>query len=135
MAVRISNRRGLTNTVFLTLNTAIFTLVGVLVGVFWKGRLAVSHWLLLLALVIAVGQCIAWWWLVRSYRLLNSAKFKVIGALEERLPASAYWRAEWMALGEGKDWRKYLPLSHLEQWVPILFALVYVSGFIVGVSA
>jgi len=83
--------------------------------------------------VIAVGQCVAWWWLVRSYRLLNGAKFKVVGALEERLPASAYWRAEWVALGEGNDWRKYLPLSHLEQWVPILFALVYVLGFIVAV--
>jgi hypothetical protein len=131
MADRVSNRRGLTNTFFLTLNTTVFTLI----GVFWKDRPTVSHWLLLLPLVIAIGQCVAWWWLVRSYRLLNSAKFKVIGALEARLPASAYWRAEWVALGEGNDWRKYLPLSHLEQWVPVLFAVVYLLGFIVAIAA
>jgi hypothetical protein len=85
--------------------------------------------------VIALGQCAAWWWLVRSYRQLNGAKFKVIGALEERLPASVYWRAEWVALGGGKDWRKFLPLFHLEQWVPVLFALVYLSGFVTAVVA
>jgi hypothetical protein len=130
MADRVSNRRGLTNTFFLTLNAAIFTII----GVFWKDRPNVSPWVLTLPLIIAIGQCIAWWWLVRSYRLLNGAKFRVIGALEERLPASAYWKAEWKALGEGKDWRKYMPLSHLEQGVPVFFALVYLSGYLIAVS-
>jgi hypothetical protein len=131
MADRISNRRGLTNTFFLTLNTAVFTIF----GVFWENRPAISPWVLILPLIIALGQCAAWWWLVRSYWQLNSAKYKVVGALEERLPASVYWRAEWVALGEGKNWRKYLPLSHLEQWVPVLFVLVYLSGFLVAVAA
>lgn len=130
MADRISNRRGLTNTFFLTLNTAIFTVIGV-VG---QTRPDVSSWLLALPLAIVLGECAAWWWLVRSYRQLNTAKFRVVGALEERLPASPYWRAEWTALGEGKDWRKYLPLTHLEQWIPVLFALVYVIGFVAAVT-
>jgi hypothetical protein len=127
MADRVSSRRGLTNTFFLTLNTAIFTVIGV-VG---KAHPDVSSWILALPLAILLGECTAWWWLVRSYRLLNGAKYEVIGVLEERLPASPFWRAEWTALGEGKDWRKYLPLSHLEQWIPVLFGLVYVVGFIV----
>jgi hypothetical protein len=130
MADRVSNRRGLTNTFFLTLNTAIFTVIGV-VG---KARPDVSSWLLVFPLVIVLGECAAWWWLVRSYRQLNTAKFKVVGALEERLPASPYWQAEWVALGEGEDWRKYLPLTHLEQWVPVLFGLVYIIGFVVVVT-
>jgi hypothetical protein len=131
MADRISQRRGLTNTFFLTLNSAVFTVI----GVFWKDRPIGSAWLLALPLVIALGQCTAWWWLVRSYRLLNGAKYKVIGALEQRLPAALYWQAEWVALGEGKNWRKYLPLTHLEQWIPVLFGLVYLVGFIVAVAA
>jgi hypothetical protein len=131
MADRISARRALANTFFLTLNTAIFTVI----GVFWKDRPQISPWVLILPLMIALGQCAAWWWLVRSYRQLNTAKFKVVGALEDRLPASTYWRAEWVALGEGKDWRKYLPLTHLEQWVPVLFGLVYLLGFLVAVAA
>ncbi|MGV9866302.1 RipA family octameric membrane protein [Rhodococcus koreensis] len=77
-----------------------------------------------------LGQCFAWSYLVRSYRLLNSAKYQVVGALEERLPASPFWRAEWSALGEGTDRTRYWPLSHIEQWIPILFALAYLSRFL-----
>jgi hypothetical protein len=54
----------------------------------------------------------------------------VIGALEERLPACPYWRAEWTALGKGKDKAIYWPLTHLEQWVPCVFALTYICGFL-----
>ncbi|WIX92470.1 hypothetical protein [Amycolatopsis sp. DG1A-15b] len=46
--------------------------------------------------------------------------------LEEQLPASPYWRAELQALGEGKDKVLYWPLTHLEQWLPVIFAVVYV---------
>ena len=77
-----------------------------------------------------MALCLAWFWLVRSYRQLNSGKYAVIGALEERRPASPYWRAEWTALGEGKHKGKYWPLTHLEQWVPAAFGLTYVSGFL-----
>src|SRR3954452_21348561 len=72
MADRVSQRRGLTNTFFLTLNTAIFTVI----GVFWKDKPSGFAWLLVFPLIIAVGQCAAWWWLVRSYRLLNGAKYR-----------------------------------------------------------
>jgi len=40
-----------------------------------------------------------------------------------------------VALGEGKDWRMYLPLTHLEQWVPVLFAIVYVAIFVAVIKA
>jgi hypothetical protein len=131
MADRVSSRRGLTNTFFLTLNTLIFTII----GVFWKDRPEISAWILLLPLIVALGQCASWFFIVRSYRQLNSAKYRVVGFLEERLPASPYWSAEWEALGRGEDWRTYWPLTHIEQWVPVLFALVYLGGFIVGVTA
>jgi hypothetical protein len=131
MADRISARRGLTNTFFLTLNTLVFTIIGVVV----KDRTQFSPILLALALAIALGQCGGWFLIVRSYRQLNSAKFKVIGALETRLPASPYWSAEWKALGEGRDWRAYIPLTHVERWIPTLFATVYTIGFIAAVSA
>src|SRR6202035_648373 len=92
-------------------------------------------WILIFPLTAIVVQCGAWFFLVRSYRQLNSAKYTVIGALEERLPASPYWRAEWTALGEGKDKAKYWPITHLEQWIPIIFAAVYVLAFSVAISA
>ena len=128
MADRVSARRGLTNSFFLTLNTGILTLV----AVFGKApHYANVAWWLVIPFVAILGQCFAWFYLVRSYRLLNSAKYKVVGALEERLPASPFWRAEWWVLGEGKDPRRYWPLSHIEQWIPLLFALAYIAGFLV----
>jgi hypothetical protein len=131
MADRISARRGLTNTFFLTLNTLIFTTI----GAFWKDRPGSAVWYLAFPLIALLLQCAAWFWLLRSYRQLNSAKYTVIGALEERLPASPYWRAEWKALGEGRDPSRYWPLTHVEQWIPVSFALVYLAAFVVVLIA
>jgi hypothetical protein len=127
MADRISARRALTNTFFLTLNTAVFTLI----GVFLQNHQQAATWLLVFPLIALLGQCAAWFYLVRSYRQLNTAKYQVIGQLEERLPASPYWRAEWTALGEGSDRSRYWPLTHIEKWIPILFAVTYVAGFVI----
>ncbi len=67
----------------------------------------------------------------RSMPVLCSAcPGRVIGAIEERLPISPYWRAEWKALGEGKNTSRYLPLTHLEQWIPMLFGTTYLAAFI-----
>ncbi|MFI7521359.1 RipA family octameric membrane protein [Micromonospora globbae] len=131
MADRVSARRGLTNTFFLSLNTLIATAAGVL----WKDRSAIEVWYLAVPLAALLLQCAAWFWLLRSYRQLNSAKYVVVGALEERLPASPYWRAEWRALGEGRDPSRYWPLTHLEQWIPVSFAAVYVAGFVIAALA
>lgn len=132
MADRISSRRGLTNTFFLTLNTFLFTTAAAV----WKDHphVHLTTAELVLLLVVALAQSVAWWMIVRSYRQLNAGKYMVVGLLEERLPASPYWKAEWQALGEGKDLRRYLPLTHVEQWVPLIFAAVYVAAFVLLVS-
>ncbi len=119
MADRISQRRAAANTFFLTFNTAI---VGALSTLFDD----IPRPAAIAIYVTAVGFCLVWILLLRSYRNLNSAKFRVIGYMEKQLPASPYWGAEWMALGQGRDYRKYLPLSVLETWVPVGFAGVYV---------
>jgi hypothetical protein len=126
MADRVSARRGLANTFFLTLNTVVATAV----GVFWQHPPKASVVFSVLPLVALLGQCVGWFWILRSYRQLNGAKYAVIGALERRLPASPYWRAEWKALGEGRNPAQYWPLSHVEQVVPLFFAVVYVAGFV-----
>lgn len=118
LADRISQRRGIANTFFLTFNTAI---VGALSAFFEK----IPESAALAFYVSALGCCIAWALLLRSYRTLNTAKFKVIGLIEKRLPASPLWSAEWKALGEGRDYRKHLPLTPIETFVPIGFFVVY----------
>lgn len=127
MADRISARRALANGFFLSLNTGVFALAGTL----WEraGGFSGAYAVLLPVLLLQTG---AWHWMIRSYRQLNAAKYAVVGAMEERLPASPYWRAEWRALGQGKDRARYWPMTHLEQWVPAIFAMLYVVGFIVA---
>lgn len=66
-----------------------------------------------------------WLRVVRSYKDLNTAKFKVIHELESHLPA-ALFTYEWHVCGWGGDAKKYRPLTHSEQWVPILFMVFYV---------
>ena len=131
MADRISQRRGLTNTFFLAINTAVF----IVIGAFLASKMVTGEpWWLLIPLIALLGQCFAWYYIVRSYRQLNTAKYRVIGALEERLPASPYWKAEWELLGKGKDAKRYWPLSHIEQWIPVLFGAVYFGGFIAAIA-
>jgi hypothetical protein len=126
MADRISQRRALANTFFVSLNTGVLTLIAALWDKPPGGHVG---WLAVPATVL-MAECFAWYYIVRSYRQLNSAKYEVVGALEERLPASPYWRAEWWALGEGKDPSRYWPISHIEQWLPVLFAATYLTGYI-----
>ena len=124
MADRISQRRGAANTFFLTFNTAV---VGALAGFYKDVPPDVSVAMYAAAAVLSI----AWGVLLRSYRNLNTAKFKVIGVLEERLPANPYYKAEWKALGEGKDLRRYIPLSAIETVVPAVFFLIYIYLFVV----
>ncbi len=124
MADRISSRRNLANVFFLTLNSTVLTIIGF---AFEKLLQVEPAWIGVLPLAGALVISIVWWWLIRSYRNLNTAKYKVIGQIEQKLPCSPWWSAEWKELGEGKDWRKYLPLTVLEQYVPIIFFLFYLS--------
>lgn len=131
MADRISARRGAANTFFLTLNTAVFAAI----GVFWEHRPSAETAWLGFPLVALLVQCSNWFWILRSYRQLNSAKFAVVGHLEARLPALPYSDAEWAALAEGKDPAVYWPLSKVEAIVPLLFATTYIAAFVAAIAA
>ena len=66
---------------------------------------------------------ISWYIIGRSYRQLNSGKFKTLHDLEENLTYAFYTR-EWELLGEGKDLSRYWKLTVVESALPILFFLV-----------
>lgn len=122
MADQVSARRNLANVFFASINT---TMLGVIAFYFEKLQTPSPKNLIIIPILGAILLCGVWWWIIRSYRLLNAAKFKVIGKLEERLPANAFVKTEWVELGEGKDFKKYTPLSIIENFVPILFTILY----------
>lgn len=123
MADRISQRRAMSNTYFVTINSLILTIFSAIASL---DTFEISRKWILVVAATGILISITWWWIIRSYRLLNSGKFKVIHEIEKLLPISPY-DAEWTAVGRGKDCSKYLPLTHIEQWVPILFIIVYVG--------
>ncbi|UGT60148.1 RipA family octameric membrane protein [Nocardia asteroides] len=125
MADRMSQRRGLANTFFLTLNTALLAAAGA-TGTLMNAPL----WQLSFALLGVLAQSAVWFYLLRSYRQLSAAKYQVIGWLEEQLPSSPYWRAEWDLLGAGKDRGLFLRLTDVEKWIPVIFAVAYAGVFV-----
>ncbi|WP_205687412.1 RipA family octameric membrane protein [Cellulomonas endophytica] len=127
-ADRVSARRATANSFFLTLNTAVVTAVGVL-GAEVRPDVPAT---LVVPWVALLAQCLAWFSVLRAYRQLNAAKYVVIGAIEEVLPLSPWWRAEWRALGAGRDPARYRPVGHVEALVPALFALAYTAGLVLA---
>lgn len=117
MADRISERREKANSFFLAVNTALVALLAK--DAFGNTTLSPSTLELLVPLAAGV-LCYLWYRIIRSYRDLNSAKFKVIHAIELQLPLRPY-DAEWESVERGKNPKLYLPFTHVETFVPWLF--------------
>jgi len=151
MADRLSARRAGANTFFLTLNTALAAVVGIVssarkppphgnVPSFDPFGLGVTA-------VAGIIFALVWWLLLRYYRRLSKAKWDVINKLEERLPASPF-SDEWKGMypdeklpdSDEKDsavppsrnrvsrwWKhtKHREATAVEQVVPFVFVLVY----------
>jgi len=121
MADKVSSRRMLANSFFVSIHTAFVAALSFLSrdGHFHNGAASYAP------LVALILLCILWWQTVRSYRQLNSGKFKVIHELEKHLPVTPFV-AEWSILGEGRRPNAYTPLSNIESWLPFCFGLLYV---------
>ena len=118
MTDRISSRRQSANSFFLTINTAI---VGIVSYVQLGDKNANIYWIIGLAGILL---CFTWYRLIRSYKDMNSGRFKVIHEIEKILPLAIY-DSEWEVLGRGKDKSKYLQFTKVELRVPIIFAGIH----------
>jgi hypothetical protein len=151
MADRVSSRRAEANTFFLTLNTALAAVVGIVSS----ARKPPPHgstpsfdaFGLVATAVAGIVLALVWRALLAYYRRLNAAKFDVINKLEERLPAQPYadeWailhpgepierdtKLEWWKLIERWErWRrrtKHREATVIEQVVPLVFVMIYLA--------
>jgi hypothetical protein len=138
MADRSSARRGTANAFFLTLHTGLSGFAGLVVTRSLDDPNPDRFGLILVGSVGLI-LCAAWSLLIRSYRLLNNAKFTIINELEERFDIQPFTR-EWALLkreGPIGDRRKprYAELSVVEVSVPIAFGLVYVALIVMAAVA
>lgn len=123
-AEAISSRRQSANSFFLALNTAAVGFIELFAEdsrLFWTVPVA------------GIVLCFIWWRLIRSYRDLNSGKFKVIHEIESLLPLAPF-DAEWEALGRGRDPKLYLQFTVVESWVPVVFALLHGALFLTALT-
>lgn len=120
-AESISNRRQTANAFFVSLNTALVSLLSYLS----LGDLS-AYWL-----VAIVGAAVSYMWyrLIKSYKDLNTAKFKVIHEIEKSLPIQPF-DAEWQAVGRGNNSSLYLPFTKVEIFVPWIFFLLHLFVFL-----
>lgn len=114
---RISQRRALANTFYLTLNVALLSFIAGFkdsVGMFYL-------WFILVGGMVA---SLVWFFTIKSYKQLNTAKFYVIHEIEEKLPLNLF-KYEWKQLKYGKSFNTYWPLTHIEKYVPLVFVALY----------
>lgn len=117
---KTSDRRQQANNYFLTINTALISLIGLL---FQFKIFESANWIKALLAIVGIIICIIFWFLIRSYRQLNTGKFKVIHEIEKILPMALY-KYEWEILGKGEDKSKYYLFSHIELLIPWVFGLI-----------
>lgn len=116
-ADRVSQRRIAANNFLLTVNAFLVTLYGLASSFVtnWAWRFVVP--------AAGILVCSVWLELIRSYRNLNTAKFKVIHELEEHLPVALFDR-EWAYAQRGQG-KAYKPLTRVELFIPLVFAALY----------
>lgn len=121
-ATEISNRRQKANEYFLTVNTILVSLI-----VFVSQYKQINDPRLIICFIAVVGliNSVITYFLIRSYKQLNTVKFQVLHELEAALPANLY-AYEWEKLGKGKNRKKYWPFSHLELKIPLLFSAIFI---------
>ncbi len=147
MADRVSARRAGANTFFVTVITALAAVVGIVSS----ARKPPPHgnvptfdaFGLVTTAFAGIVLAFVWWMLLRYYRRLSRAKWKVINELETRLPAQPF-TDEWKHLHPDEPtsdeelaklpWRRrvHLRSQHreatvVEQFVPFVFMAIYLA--------
>ena len=90
------------------------------------------EWLMIGFGIFGLLLAVAWHGVIRSYRQLNTAKFKVLHELEEKL-AYPFFKREWELLGEGTDRKIYQQLTVAESRVPIIFGGCFAVLLVIGI--
>lgn len=125
------SRRQNVNNFYISINSALMAAFGIIWALdilpiykFFTG---------MLLSIVGIILSISWIKLLASYGDLNSSKMKIISYIEKQLPASLY-DAEWAALSDKLNKRKYVSFTNSEKRVPLLFIIVYICVSICGIA-
>ncbi|MDD1679377.1 MAG: hypothetical protein LUO93_09390 [Methanomicrobiales archaeon] len=123
MADHVSQRRDSANNFFVTLNSAIIALIGIVASILTSSIILKFCWVVVIS-VTGIIICVRWRDIIQSHKDLNSGKFVIIHMLEEKLPATLY-KTEWSYLNPPIGRKRYKSLTLAELQVPLVFIGLY----------
>ena len=129
LADRVSQRREGANRLYVSLLTGILIFLAAFLR---YGTGIVPVWVILLASgILGILLSVSWFVVIRSYRQLNTGKFKPLHELEEQL-AYPFFKREWELLEEGESINKYWKLTVVETFLPAIFCFLFF--ILIGIS-
>lgn len=116
-------RRQNVNSFYISINSALVALFSML----FAFQLGTQHRMIIGILFALVGivLSISWIKMLVAYGNLNGSKMKIISSIEKQLPASLY-DAEWEALSDKLNNKKYVSFTDSEKWIPKIFIGIYI---------
>ena len=132
LADRVSQRREGANRLYAGLLTG-FTAFAIALLRFGTGDVPMNI-ILFIDGAVGASLSVSWYVVIRSYRQLNTGKFRALHELEKKLPYPFFTR-EWELLAEGKDRSRYWKLTVVETGLPVTFLLLscLLMAFSVGI--
>ena len=106
----ITEKRNTVNSIFVTINTALFAVVTLS-----------SDCKNILLSGVGILVCFLWLQLLENYKTLNKVKYDIINEIEEMLPLAPF-KTEWSRLQNQKG---YTGLTEIEKMAPWIFMILY----------
>jgi len=119
----VSRRQGVNN-FYISINSALIAMFSALFAFDLSGQTRMLIGVLFSLVGIALS--VAWIKMLVAYGNLNSSKMKIISSIEKQLPASLY-DAEWAALSDKLNKKRYVSFTDNEKQVPKIFIVIYVA--------
>lgn len=109
-----------------TIITAITTIISILVGTDILSNKSLSIGIIMLvSSLLSIILNSNWYLQLESYGKLNSAKMKVISALEKQMPANIF-DTEWRVMSSKIGGKKYRSFTNIEKTVPFAFLIIFI---------
>lgn len=124
-------RRQNLNSFYISINSLVVTLFGAVLA--FNFQLSLKLMIGLLFCFVGIVLSASWIKMLTSYGNLNGSKFTIVKSLEKKLPASLY-SAEWAALSDKLNKKKYVSFTKGEKRIPVIFIIMY-SVLTAGLTA
>ena len=129
LADSVSKQRGTANRFYMLVLSGLSVLFSALL----QRRNGVPlEWLMIGFGALGALLATAWYIVIRSFRQLNSGKFKALHELEEKL-AYPFFKREWDLLEGGTERKTYWRLTVVETFAPIIFIICFSLLLLIGI--